>query len=174
VSDDRGARPTSTEIRRFKVWFGAIFLTIGVVALLAAIIVYVVVGQVLGRSELIWAFIGAPLGLGVAFSALGGTFVWLGVSQARKEQRLREHGTTTDATVVAIEPTGTRVNGRYLWHVRYTYEDLHGAVHDGESGYLDAEEARSFRVGDTVFVRYDPASPATSAWLVREELSGQV
>jgi hypothetical protein len=164
---------TSAATRRFKVWFGGIFLTIGLVALIVAAIVYLVLSQVLGMGALIWAFIGAPLALGVSFSALGGTFVWLGVRQARQEERLRQFGTTTEGTVIAIEPTGTRVNRRRLWHVRYTYHDLHGTTQEGESGYLNAEEARRYQSGDTVLVRYDPASPATSAWIGREDLSEQ-
>ena len=83
-------RRTSATTRRFKVWFGGIFLTIGLVALLIALIVYLVLSQVLGMGALIWAFIGAPLGVGVSFSALGGMFVWLGLRQARTEQRLRQ------------------------------------------------------------------------------------
>jgi hypothetical protein len=164
---------TSVATRRFKVWFGGIFLTIGLLALLVAAIVYLVLSQVLEMGALIWAFIGAPLGLGVSFSALGGTFIWLGLRQARKEQRLRQFGTTIEGTVVAIEPTGTRVNRRVLWHVRYTYQDMNGATHDGESGYLSADEAQSYVIGDTVLVRYDPASPATSAWVGREESTEQ-
>lgn len=168
---DRGQRRTSTTIRRFKVWFGGIFLAVGMVALLGAIASYLLLAQMIGRDGLIWAFIAAPVGIGVSFSALGGTFIWLGVKQARTEQQLRQFGTTTEATVVAIERTGARVNRRRLWHIQYTYEDLHGTIHPGESGYLEADEAHSFKVGETVLVRYDPASPATSIWLSREDLS---
>jgi hypothetical protein len=166
-------RRPSAAIRGFKIWFGGIFLTIGLVGLLVAIVLYLVLGQTFGRAGEIWAFIAAPLGLGVSFSALGGTFVVLGVLQLRKEHRLRQFGTTTEAKVVEVEPTGTRVNGRRLWHVRYTYEDLHGAAHRGESGYLESEDAQSYRIGETVYVLYDPASPASSAWLGREDVSEQ-
>jgi hypothetical protein len=173
MSANGAPRRSSAAIRGFKIWFGGIFLTLGLVGLLAAITLYLVLGQTFGRAGEIWAFIAAPLGLGISFSVLGGTFVLLGVSQIRKEQRLREHGTTTEATVVEVEPTGTRVNGRRLWHVRYTYEDLHGATHRGESGHLESEDAQSYRIGETVFVLYDPASPATSAWLGRSDVSEQ-
>jgi hypothetical protein len=160
-------------MRRFKIWFGAIFLTIGIVALLVGSIVFVGLWLSLGIGELIWAFVGAPLAIGVVFSALGGTYVWLGVRQLRKEQRLLQFGTTTEATIVEIEMTGTRVNRRRLWHIRYTYEDMYGAAHAGESGYLSAEDAQSYRVGGTAFVRYDPSNPSTSVWLGREERSGR-
>jgi Protein of unknown function (DUF3592) len=169
VSFDGQPPRTSAAIRGFKLWFGGIFLTIGLVALLIAGVLYLVLGVSLGMGDLVWAFIGAPLGIGVAFTALGGTYVWLGVRQRRTTQRPLQFGTTTEATVTAIEMTGTRVNRRRLWHVLYTYEDMYGAVHTGESRYLSAEEAQSYRLGETVFVRYDLTSPATNAWLGREE-----
>jgi hypothetical protein len=169
VSFDGQPRRTSAAIRSFKLWFGGIFLTIGLVGLLVASVLYLVLAVSLGMGDLIWAFIGAPLVIGVAFTALGGTYVWLGLRERRAAQRLLLSGTTTEATVTAIEMTATRVNHRRLWHVLYTYEDMYGVVHTGESGYLSAEEAQSYRLGETVFVRYDPTSPATSAWLGREE-----
>jgi hypothetical protein len=173
VSANGQPRRTSAAIRGFKIWFGGIFLAIGLVSLLAAIGLYVAFGQTLGRFGEIWAVIAAPLGLGIAFSALGGTFTLLGVLQMRKEQRLRQVGTTTEARVVEVEPTGTRVNGRRLWHVRYTYTDLNGGAHRGVSGHLEAEDAQSYGIGETAYVLYDPASPATSAWLGREAVAEQ-
>jgi hypothetical protein len=159
---------TSGATRRFKIWFGAIFLTIGIVALLVGSIVFVALRLSLGLGELIWAFVGAPFGLGIVFTMLGGTYVWLGVQQLRKEQRLLQLGTTTEATIVEIEMTGTRVNRRRLWHIRYTYEDMYGVPHTGESGYLSAEDAQSYRVGEEALVRYDPDRPSASIWLGRE------
>jgi hypothetical protein len=174
VSANWQPRRTTPAIRRFQVWFGAIFLTIGIVALVAAAIVSLALGGQPGMRDVIWAFLGAPLAVGVLFSLVGGTFVLRGLTQVRKEQRLLQVGTVAEATVVAIEPTATRVNRRLLWHVRYSYEDLVGAIHTGTSGYLEPEDAQSYKVGDRAFVRYDPASPATSAWLGREELPGQM
>jgi hypothetical protein len=173
MSTDRQPPRTSGALRRFKIWFGAIFLTIGIVALLVGSIVFVVLRVSLDLGDLVWAFVGAPFALGVAFTALGGTFVWLGLQQLRREQRLLQFGTTTEATIVEIEMTATRVNRRRLWHIRYTYEDMYGVAHAGESGYLSAEDAQSYRVGGTAFVRYDPSSPSTSIWLGREELPGR-
>ena len=85
VSPNGQPRRTSAAIRGFKIWFGGIFLAIGVVSLLAAIGIYLLFGQSFGRVDEIWAFIAAPLGLGLSFSALGGTFVALGVAQTRQE-----------------------------------------------------------------------------------------
>lgn len=169
MSTDRPPGRTTPAIRRVQVWFGGIFLTIGLVALLVAAVLLGVLSGRPGLGDLIWAFLGAPLGIGVVFSLLGGVFVLRGLGQVRKEQRLLQAGTTTEGTVTAVEPTSTRVNRRILWHVRYCYEDMNGTVHAGVSGYLSPDDAQTFRVGERVFVRYDPADPATSLWLGREE-----
>lgn len=174
MSANRQPGRTTPAIRRFQVWFGGIFLTIGLVALVVAAVLFAALGSRPGLGNLIWAFLGAPLGIGVVFSLLGGVFVLRGLGQVRKEQRLLQSGTTTEGTVTAIEPTSTRVNRRILWHIRYSYEDMYGAVHSGVSGYLSPEDAQTFRAGERVFVRYDPTSPATSLWLGREELPEQI
>ena len=113
--------------------------------------------------------IAAPVGVGVSFSALGGTFMYFGLRRARLEERLLQVGTTAEATIVAIERTGTRVNRRHLWRGRYVYDDMLGAVYQGESGYLSAEDAQSYLIGEKAFIRYDPERPASSIWLGREE-----
>lgn len=162
-------RGTATYLKRFHVWFGGIFLGVGLVALLVAAVVFLVVRRDPELGATIWAFLGAPLGVGTAFSILGGTFMAIGTRQARKEERLRESGTTTAASIVTIEPTNSRVNRRYLWHILYTYEDMHGTTHQGNSGFLSAEDAQSYRIGEQVFSRYDPERPSESIWPGREE-----
>lgn len=169
MSMGHGQPRTSRFVRRFEVWFGGIFLAIGGVSLLMAAILYVVLGSDPGMGSRIWAFLLSPLTLGVIFSAVGATYLRRGLRLARKEERLLQHGTTTEAIVTAIELTNSRVNRRPLWRVRYTYEDLHGTSHDGDSSYLSAEEAQSYRVGEQAFIRYDPERPAESIWLGREE-----
>lgn len=160
---------TSTFVRRFEVWFGGLFLAIGGGALLMAAILYLVRGSDPGIGSRIWAFLLSPLTIGTIFSALGAVYLARGLRKVRREERLRQHGTTTEATVTAIEETHTRVNRRPLWWVRYVYEDLHGASREGESGYLSVEEAQSYRVGERALIRYDPERPAESIWLGREE-----
>jgi hypothetical protein len=90
--------------------------------------------------------------------------------EVHKEERLLDFGTTTEATVVAVERTRTRVNGRFLWHVRYVFDDLIGVAHEGTSSYLSEDDAQSYRLGEKAFVRYDPQRPSSSMWLGREEL----
>jgi hypothetical protein len=81
---------------------------------------------------------------------------------------------TVRATVVDVERTGSRLNGRYLWQIRYEYQDPAGRYHEGVSDKLERIDAQRFRVGDQAFVRYDPAEPSASVWLGREDVaSGQ-
>jgi hypothetical protein len=163
---------TSAAIKRFDVWFGGIFLAIGLAALVvsAAILLGLRPGSAPGRDT--WSYLGGPLAVSAGFTVLGGILFGIGLRKVRREARILQVGTTTEATVSAVEPTNTRVNRRRLWCVRYSYEDMNGGLHAGDSGYLTAEDAQSYRVGEQVFIRYDPASPATSIWLGREELPG--
>jgi Protein of unknown function (DUF3592) len=85
------------------------------------------------------------------------------------EQRLQEVGLTTRGRVVSVERTNTRLNGRYLWQVRYEYRDASGRTYEGVSGYLERLEAQSFRVGEEAFVRYDPQQPSASVWVGRAD-----
>ena len=62
MSADWRARRTSPAIRRFEVWFGGIFLTIGVIALLIGSAVFLALHEDPRLGRQIWAFIAAPLG----------------------------------------------------------------------------------------------------------------
>jgi hypothetical protein len=163
-------------VRRVNVWFGAIFLTIGLVAATIGTIVLVtsawqhLLDGDAKAQQAVWSVVAAPLGIGAAFSILGGVFVVLGLREARREARIFQTGTTTEGTVVDLERTGTRVNRRYLWKIRYAYDDLTGVSHEGKSGYLSAEDAHSYRVGEQAYVRYDPQQPSSSIWLGRDDL----
>ena len=170
---DRGHPRTPTFVKRFDVWFGGIFLAIGVGALVMAQILFLALGDEPAMGNRIWAFLLSPLTIGTIFSAFGAVYLRRGLRQVRKEERLVRHGTTAEATVTAVEQTRTRVNRRRLWRVRFVFDDLYGTTHQGKSGYLSIEEAQSFRVGERAFVRYDPERPAESVWIGREELTGQ-
>jgi hypothetical protein len=173
MSADQGPRRTSTAVRQFNVWFGAIFLIIGLVALLIGASVFLSLRGVPGMGNEIGAFLGAPLGVGTVFSLLGGTFMAIGLRRASQERRLLLSGTTGEATVTSVESTNTRINRRRLWHVRYTYTDMIGGVYEGDSGYLSAEEAQSYHVGERTFIRYDPNQASASVWLGRDESLGE-
>jgi len=158
--------------RHFDIWFGGIFFLIGTAALGVAVALFVFWPRIRadrpGRRNR-WTVMAAPLICGLVFTLVGGGFMGYGIQQYQVEQRLLASGVTEWATVVDIERTGTRVNGQYLWQIRYEYRDPFGRIHEGSSGYLDRREAQSYRIGETVYVRYDPAAPATSIWLGRQD-----
>jgi hypothetical protein len=168
-----GQPRTPPFIRRFEVWFGGIFLAIGTAALALAVILFVTLSADPEMGNQIWAFLVSPLTVGIIFTMLGAFSLVRGLRQARKEERLLQHGTTAEATVTAVEQTSTRVNRRRLWRIRFVFDDLYGVPHEGQSGYLAVEEAQSYRVGEKAFVRYDPERPAESIWLGREEHTAQ-
>ncbi len=169
MNTDRGRPLTSRAARRVDVLFGGIFLAIGLGALLAAAILFLVLGDEPGMGNRIWAFLLSPLTIGIIFSSLGAIYLRRGLRKMRKEARLLQTGTTTEAVITAIEPTNTRLNRRTLWRVRYAFDDLSGVARQGDSGYLSAEEAQSYRLGEPVFIRYDAEQPAESIWLGRED-----
>jgi hypothetical protein len=168
-----GPRRTSKFVKRFEVWFGGIFLTIGIGALLMGTVLFLVLGDDPEMGSRIWAFLLSPLTIGIIFTALGAVYLRRGLRHARKEERLLQVGATTEATVTAIEETNTRVKRRPLWRVHYVYNDLYGSAQKGQSGYLSGEEAQSYHIDEQVFVRYDPEQPAESIWLGHEERTEQ-
>ena len=164
---------TPRHIRRFEIFFGRLFLAIGIGALLMAAALFLTLraNQTIGNQ--IWAFLLSPLTIGVIFVTIGLVYLRRGLRQARREERLLQHGTTTEATVTQIDETGTRRNRRRLWRIDYTFEDLHGTPRAGRSGHLSAEEAQSYRVGERALIRYDPDQPTESIWLGQDELLDQ-
>lgn len=154
---------------RFAIWFGAIFAVVGIVSLIVTAGLYLAVR----RSERFWPFrwavLAAPLIIGVVFTAIGLGFCGYGIMQYQTEQRLLETGTLARATVVNVEETYTRVNGRYLWRVNYQYQTHAGATYTGSSNLMSREDALSWRPGEQGFVRYDPQQPSSSVWLGRTE-----
>jgi hypothetical protein len=157
---------------RFEVWFGAIFLGIGLLALFVSGTLSLALVRTPRARPNRWAILAAPLAIGIIFSAVGAGFAGYGLWQEQLEQRLLATGTPARATVVAVEQSYTRINGRYQWRVRYQYQDQAGGTHQGTSGLMDPALAQTWRPGEQAFVRYDPADPATSIWLGREDRAG--
>jgi hypothetical protein len=160
---------TVDPVKDFDVWFGALFVVIGVIAILVggALGVYFIRHPPRRQSTLLFLLL--PLGLGLSFSTVGGIFANSGLAAQQMEQRLREVGVTAQARVMYVERTGTRLNGRYLYHIRYEYRDSTGRSYEGSSGYLERIDAEKYRDGDLGFIRYDPAAPSSSIWLGRDE-----
>jgi Protein of unknown function (DUF3592) len=156
-------------MERFEIWFGGLFIALGLLALLIAGVLYLALGRSARLRPNRWAFVGTPLIIGVGFAILGAGVAGYGLWELQTEQRLLATGTPARATVTEVEQTWTRVNGRYQWRARYQYQDQAGGTHHGSSTLLSPSEAQTWRPGDQAFIRYDPADPATSIWLGRDD-----
>src|SRR5262245_39378615 len=150
---------------RFEVWFGAIFLGIGLLALFVSGTLYLALVRSPRARRQRWAILSAPLAIGIIFSAVGAGFTGYALWQEQIGQRLLATGASARATIAAVEQSYTRIHGRYQWRVRYQYQDQAGGTHQGTSGLMDPALAQTWRPGDQAFIRYDPADPTTSIWL---------
>jgi hypothetical protein len=155
-------------VKDFDIWFGALFATLGGVALIVGVVLGLYFLRRPPRQRKTPLFLLLPFTLGLAFTTVGGYFGWTGLAARQLEERLQQVGIPTRARVVRAERTNTRLNGRYLWQVRYEYRDATGRVYQGVSGYLERADAESYRQGDEALVRYDPDRPSASIWVGRE------
>ena len=158
-------------VKHFDLVFGAIFGVIGMVGLIAGAVMCVVFTRRPPKERVTWLFVCLPLGIGILFTLIGGVWGGGALDRIQLEERLRTSGVSVRATVVDVERTGSRLNGRYLWQVRYEYQDATGRYHEGVSGYLERIDAQRYHAGERVFVRYDPAQPSASIWLGREDVA---
>jgi len=156
-------------VQQFDVWFGGIFLGVGLAALAFGLVLFRLLRADPDAGGGAWFALALPTLVGSIFLVIGGIFFYKGQEKAQQVQHVRIAGTTTEATIVAVEPTNTKVNTRRLWRIRYAYDGLSGVSQTGDSGYPSAEEAQGYRVGNRVFVRYDPEQPTVSMWLGRDE-----
>jgi hypothetical protein len=111
-----------------------------------------------------WSAAAVGLLLAAVLGLIGGAATLHGWRRLRLERRLLRDGLMAQATVIGIEPSNVRLNGQYLWHVRYRYRDGQGRTHTGHSGYLSLEEAQGWHPGDIGGVRYDADDPERSLW----------
>jgi uncharacterized protein YneF (UPF0154 family) len=156
-------------VKDFDIWFGALFATLGGVALIVGVVLGLYFLRRPPRQRRTLLFLLLPFTLGLAFGTVGGYFSWTGLAAKQLEARLQEVGVSTRARVVRAERTNTRLNGRYLWQVRYEYRDATGRIYEGVSGYLERVDAESYRVGEEALVRYDPDRPSASVWVGRQD-----
>ena len=122
------------------------------------------VNRVVGSSELtmllIFSFVGCLL------SIAGGTIVTVAVRKARLRTRLLTDGVRAPATVADVTAMNLRVNGRTQWKLQYEYRDSRNRSHR-QSLYLEADEARRWKPGDTGDVLFDPNRPDRAVWIGR-------
>lgn len=106
---------------------------------------------------------------GAVFGGIGGVLVVRAVRGLIRSRRLLHSGIDAEATVTGVEQTNVSFNRRLQFRVRYEYRDQQSAEHEGDSGYLEWEEASRWTKGDSVAIRYDPQRPAESQWIGNTE-----
>lgn len=111
--------------------------------------------------------------LGAVVGSIGGVLVVRAVRGLIRSRRLLRSGVDADATVTGVEQTNVSINRRLQFRVLFKYHDQHGAEHEGDSGYLEWEEASTWNVGDRLAIRYDQQRPAESLWIGRIETPSQ-
>jgi hypothetical protein len=124
------------------------------------------VNRVVGATKLTLLLIFS--GVGVLLSTAGGTIITVSLRKARTRRRLLTAGVRTSATVAAVTPMNLRVNGRTQWRIKYDYQDYQNRPHR-RSMYLNADEAKRWKAGDTGAVLFDPDRPQSAIWLGRSD-----
>ena len=100
----------------------------------------------------IWLLVGTVIT--IAFTVGGGP-VW-------NDLVLDRRGLATDATPTAIEPTGSRVNGRTVFRIAYTFTDRDGVARTGSTGTTNDRLLASAERRERLPVEYDPQAPLLS------------
>jgi hypothetical protein len=129
--------------RSFWLYFGGICLLAGVTVFVAA----------------------GGMTLGTVFGGIGGFLVVRAVLGLLRTHRLLRSGVAVEATVTVVEQTNVSFNRRQQFRVRYTYRDQQGGRYEGDSGYLDWEEASRWKDGDRAAISYDARRPSESQWI---------
>jgi len=157
-------------VERFEVWYGGIFVVMGLIAFVIAGLLYGGLGRATRRRGGLWDVLATPLTIGALFTVLGSVFAGYGLWKDRVERNVMENGVTVRAYVRGPEPTLTRVNGAYLWRIKYQYQDQTGQAQEASTGFMSPDEAQLWKSAEVAFVKYDPARPSDSVWLgIRED-----
>jgi Protein of unknown function (DUF3592) len=122
------------------------------------------------EGESAWFLALIFLGLGGVFAPVGGVLLLKGLRRLRTERRLLQSGLVAEGTVTEVAESNLRINNQHLWVIRYRYQDHLGRPHEGQSGYLNAQEAAAWQIGDTGTVRFDRYHPAHSLWLGKDSM----
>jgi hypothetical protein len=103
--------------------------------------------------------------LGAIFVSVGWS---LGVSRLRRalgQARVYRRGAEARGEVLEVADTGTAINRVPMSRMRFRFTDVHGEVHEGETGLLSPEEAGGLEPGTTGLVRYDEGDPGINVWV---------
>ncbi|HEY3064934.1 MAG TPA: DUF3592 domain-containing protein [Methylomirabilota bacterium] len=103
--------------------------------------------------------------LGLVFGGTGSVLVYRALAGILRQMRLTREGLTAQAQVVAIVPSRMTVNGMPQATIRYRYQDHIGRPHEGKTPMMPADEAETWREGDSGVVRFDRARPQVSTWV---------
>jgi len=102
---------------------------------------------------------------GIVFGSIGVILLWRRVGRIRLTVRLMRNGIAAEGTVVRVVPTGFSVNRVTQWRIQYQYTDASGHRRDGASDLMPPGQARRWKAGERVAVRFDPAAPGKSIWI---------
>ena len=149
------------EDRFFWLFFGGIFLLVGLGFLLGASAALLGIFDTGNEAGVLLAFVGA----GAILSGVGGVIVYRTLRRASEARRLRATGIQIKAIVIDVRKSGLFVNDEPRWIVRYRYRYSGGEEHIGESPSLSPERALKWRPGDDAVIVVDPREPSTSLWL---------
>ena len=112
-----------------------------------------------------WPFVVAFTTLALIFIVVGAPLLWFGIRAIRRQRQLWHTGTTAPATVTAVAPSSTWINGKRQWEIRYAYKDSSGGNHNGRSNSMPEDEAKRWHNGDHASARFDPKAADSSIWL---------
>ena len=146
--------------RVFWLFFGGIFLAVGLAFLFAAagVNLFADPQQLDGAPS--WVFALA----GLAASGFGGFILRKTLLDRAREKRLMERGLPVAATVTDVHRSRIEINRRSRWYVAYRY-DYGGRKLTGESHSSPAEWVLDFKPGDAVQIKVDPAKPEDSLFM---------
>ena len=102
---------------------------------------------------------------GIVFGSIGVSLLWRRIRRVRLTVRLMRDGTAAEGTVVRVMPTGFSVNRVNQWRIQYQYTDTSGQRRDGASDLMPPEQAKRWKAGERIAVRFDPAAPGKSIWI---------
>jgi len=146
--------------RSFWLFFGGIFLAVGVAFLFGAagVNLFADPKQLDGAPS--WVFALA----GLAASGFGGFILRRTLLDRAREKRLMNEGMAVRATVTDVHRSRIEINRRSRWYVAYRYE-YGGRKLTGESHSLPAEWVLDFKPGDAVQIKVDPRKPEDSLFM---------
>ena len=97
----------------------------------------------------IWAFVGCFMTALLTF--VGGPVLG--------DRTLDQRGLRAIGMPIAVESTQSRVNGRKVQEIRYSFKDRTGASHTASVGSVDEAMIARARAGEPLPIEYDPEEP---------------